>query len=133
MNNARLKYLIFIYIDLKVNLAISDSLITMKIPKEIKIRNSTILVSTVNRKEAERDNYLGIYDTNENTIKISKGITDKKLLCDVLIHEIIHAILDKGNKKIRSEEPTVDFIATQFVKVLDRNKELIGFIKRCLK
>lgn len=105
----------------------------MKIPKQIKIRNSTISISTVDSNEAKKGNYIGIYDTNDNTIKISKGITDKKLLCDVLIHEIIHAILDKGNKKIRSEEPTVDFIATQFVKVLDKNKELIGFIKRCLK
>ena len=105
----------------------------MKIPKEIKIRNSVITISTVDSKEAQRDDYLGIYDTNENTIKISKGIKDKKLLCDVVVHEIIHAILDKGNKKIRSEEPTVDFIATQFVNVLSKNKELIGFIKRCLK
>ena len=101
----------------------------MKLPKQIKIRNSTILVSAVDPEEAKREDYIGIYDANKNTIKISKGIKDKKLLCDVLIH----AILEKGRKKIRSEEPTVNFIATQFVHVLDKNKELIGFIKRCLK
>ncbi|MBW2998351.1 hypothetical protein KY321_02320 [Candidatus Woesearchaeota archaeon] len=105
----------------------------MKIPSQIKIRNSTISISTVPLKEAQQGEYYGIYDTEKNTIKIREGIKDKKFLCDVLIHEIIHAILDKGNKKIRSEEPTVDFIATQFVKVLDKNKELIGFIKKCLK
>ncbi len=116
-----------------MNLVINDSQIAMKLPKQIKIRNSTILVSTVDPEEAKREDYIGIYDGKKNTIKISRAIKKNKLLCDVLIHEVIHAILDKGNKKIRSEEPTVNFIATQFVHVLDKNKELIGFIKRCLK
>ena len=70
----------------------------MRLPKQIKIRNSTILVSAVDPEEARKEDYIGIYDA-----------------------------------KIRSEEPTVNFIATQFVHVLDKNKELLGFIKRCLK
>ena len=49
------------------------------------------------------------------------------------LHGTTNFQLTRDKKKIRSEEPTVDFIATQFVKVLDKNKELIGFIKKCLK
>lgn len=105
----------------------------MKIPNKVKIRNSIISISTVPISEARKGQYYGIYDTEKNTIKIRDGIKDKKFLCDVVVHEIIHAILDKGNKKIRSEEPTVDFIATQFVNVLFKNKNLMEFIKQCLK
>lgn len=105
----------------------------MKIPEKIRIKNNIIKISTVSKAEADKGNFIGLYNTEDNTIKIKEGIKDKKLLLDVVLHEILHAILDISNKRIRSEEPTVNFLATGLARVFMRNKSLVDFIKRCQK
>lgn len=105
----------------------------MKIPKEIVYRNSIAKIVLISNENAKKRGILGQYNPNENTIEIDKKLKEnKELLLEVVLHEIMHFVIDKSNQEIRSEEKTVDGLAKAMSKVFINNKNIVNFIKRCL-
>ena len=105
----------------------------MKIPKEIIYRNSTAKIVPIKHEIAKKRGILGLYDPNKNTIEMDKKLKEnKELLLEVVLHEIMHFVIDKSNQEIRSEEKTVDGLAKAMTKVFINNKSIVHFIKRCL-
>jgi len=105
----------------------------MRIPKEIVYRNSTAKIAYIDHDLAKKRGILGEYDPNKTRIEIDKDLQhNKELLLEVVLHEIMHFVIDKSNQEIRSEEKTVDGLAKAMTKVFINNKSIVQFIKRCL-
>jgi len=105
----------------------------MRLPKLIKYRNATIKLIKTPIDEARRGDFLGLYDPNENSIRISEEIKNKAEIAETLVHEILHLIIDKSKRPVVSEEKTVDNLAKELIILLYRNKHILNFIQRCLK
>jgi hypothetical protein len=105
----------------------------MRIPKNIVFRNSVASMSYIDHDIAKKRGILGEYDPNKTTIEIDKDLeNNKELLLEIVLHEIMHFVIDKSNQEIRSEERTVDGLARAMTKVFINNKEVVQFIKRCI-
>ena len=105
----------------------------MKIPKEIVYRNSIAKITYIDHDLAKKRGILGQYNPNKTTIEIDKKLKEnKELLLEVVLHEIMHFVIDKSNQEIRSEEKTVDGLAKAIAKIFINNKNIVNFIKRCL-
>ena len=105
----------------------------MRIPKEIVYRNSIAKIIPITHENAKKRGILGEYDPNKTTIEIDKDLeNNKELLLEIVLHEIMHFVIDKSNQEIRSEERTVDGLARAMTKVFINNKEVVQFIRRCI-
>ena len=98
----------------------------------IKYGRKTTKIEFVDKKEAQKGRFIGIFDPQMNEIKILDDLHGIDLL-DTILHEIIHLIVVNADRKIRSEEPTVDIIATGLAKIFRQNKHLVKFMNQCLK
>ena len=96
----------------------------MKIPKKLKIGNLTYSVQPMRGDLADAKEAFGDSSVINQTIRISEGITRKKME-ETFIHEIVHSVLNQAGYFTESKnEIFVKALTNGFYQVLKENKLL---------
>lgn len=95
----------------------------------IKVGGISYQVYLMDKVEIEGDsNYLGSCNTETSRIEIKRGLSEEKTE-QVLIHELLHAIIEEASIESDNEE----FIVTQLAPVLHQvliDNKIIGALKK---